>query len=95
MLDRSWSDGTELTGAWPPATPMLKADEQGVGEGKIGSGNRIWASSEGRGRRGGRPMVMGGGHQRCSSGEGLETWIRGEEVGSGCSGVRRGWGTLL
>jgi hypothetical protein len=55
--DGSSMDGRpELAGAWPPATPVLKGANQGVEDGKTGSGNPLRASPEGGRRRGGRAM---------------------------------------
>jgi hypothetical protein len=45
---------TKLAGAWPPAAPVLKGDNQGVEDEKTGSRNPLWASPEGGRRRGGR-----------------------------------------
>jgi hypothetical protein len=38
--------GTELTGAWPPAAPVLKDAVQGAGEGEWDVGNPIVSSPE-------------------------------------------------
>jgi hypothetical protein len=38
--------GTELTGAWPPATPVLKDAGQGAAEGEWDAGNLIVRSPE-------------------------------------------------
>jgi hypothetical protein len=46
----------ELTGAWPPATPVLKGASQGAEDGEMGSRNPLRASLEGGRRRGGRVM---------------------------------------
>jgi hypothetical protein len=37
----------ELTGAWPPAAPVLKGASQGVEDGERGLGNTFRASPEG------------------------------------------------
>jgi hypothetical protein len=38
--------GTELTGAWPPAAPVLKDTGQRAGEGEWDAGNLIVCSPE-------------------------------------------------
>jgi hypothetical protein len=38
---------TELAGAWPPATPMLKGASQQAEDRETGSRNPLWASPEG------------------------------------------------
>jgi hypothetical protein len=44
----------ELTGAWPPAAPVLTGASQGAEDGMTGSGNPLRASPEGGRWQGGR-----------------------------------------
>jgi hypothetical protein len=53
-----WIGGTELTGAWPPATPVCKDTSQGAGEGEWNVGNPMVHSPELGRQRGGRAMVV-------------------------------------
>jgi hypothetical protein len=48
--------GTELTGAWPLAAPLLQGTGQAAEDGETGSGNPLWASPEGGRWRGGQAM---------------------------------------
>jgi hypothetical protein len=44
----------ELTGAWPPAAPVLKGTSKGAEDEETGSGNPLRAPPEAGRRRGGR-----------------------------------------
>jgi hypothetical protein len=80
---------TELARAWPPAAPVLKDVNQGVGEGEWDVGNPIIRSAELGRQQGGWVMVV-----RAAA---VRTLVRGMlrlrewEIGMGMSVMRRGW----
>jgi hypothetical protein len=53
-------DSTELTGARPPAAPVLKGAGQSVGDREESVGDPFWASSKVGQRRGGPVMAVAG-----------------------------------
>jgi hypothetical protein len=83
-----WIGGTELAGAWPPATPVYKDAGQGAGAGEWNAGNPMVHSPELGRQRGGRATVVRAAAVGTLvwSALGLGEW----EMGAGMGAVRRG-----
>jgi hypothetical protein len=80
--------GTELTGAWPPATQVSMGAGQGAGEGEWNAGNLMVHSPELGRQRGGRATAV----RAAVVGTPVRSMlVLGEwEMGGGMSAVRRG-----